>query len=447
MRPVSAASVAVVRIALGSLLAWSMVRYVARGWVTEQLTGPSFHVTYPGLWWVQPLPAPWMHVVVLVVAAAAVALALGWHTRVAAAVALVGFCWVEFIDAATYLNHYELVTLMLAWCIVLPMATTWSLDRRAGRVSGPRTVPVLAVWLLRAQLAVVYVFAGLAKVNHEWLVRAEPLHTWLAARADLPLIGPVVGRPWAAPVASWAGMLFDLCVVPLLCVRRTRPFAYAAVVAFHLVTWRLFPSIGVFPFVMIALTPVFFDPDWPRRAWGRLAGGTRRAESTSAPDPAPASRPPLSRIAVVAVVVVAIAQVVVPLRHVAAGGDVRWDEVHYRWSWRVLLNERAGSATLDVVDPVTGERTRVRPEEALAPHQARYVSSRPEALRQFAHFVADERERSTGVRPQVFVTAWLSVNGSERALVVDPTVDLAAQRSSWLRPDWVTDPPWRDDRQ
>jgi hypothetical protein len=431
---VSAASVAVLRMVLGAIVCWSMLRYLGRGWVASQLTDPAFHVTYPGLWWVRPLPGPWMHLVLLAVAAAAVALALGWHQRVAAAVALAGFLWVESVDAATYLNHYELVTLLLAWAAVLPLSGAWSLDRRAGRERGDGTVGAWVVWALRAQLAVVYLGAGLAKLELDWLVRAEPLRTWFAARGDLAVLGSLLSHPAAAHVASWAGAVFDLTIVVFLLWRRSRKFAYAAVVTFHAVTWWLFPSIGLFPLAMVALTPVFFEPDWPERFVGRARAGATRA------DRAERRRVPTSAWLVLLTIVAV--QVVLPVRHWFVPGDVRWDDYHYRWSWRVMLNERAGIASFDLVDPETGAHERVLPEATLAPHLARYVASRPEALRQYAHFLADEAESRTGRRPHVYVTAWVSVNGSNRALVVDPTVDLAAAPSSLVPPPWVLDPPW-----
>jgi hypothetical protein len=42
----------------------------------------------------------------------------------------------------------------------------------------------------------------------------------------------------------------------------------------------------------------------------------------------------------------------------------------------------------------------------------------------------------------VYVTAWVSINGSPRAQLVDPTVDLAAETSSLTPRAWVLDPPW-----
>jgi vitamin K-dependent gamma-carboxylase len=443
VQPVSAASVAMLRLGLGLVLAWSMFRYLSRGWVSTQLAGPEFHVHYPGFSWVAPAPAPWMHLVLVAVGVAGVALALGWHQRASAAVALIGFVWIELIDAATYLNHYELVTLLLAWAVVLPMNRAWSLDRRAGRVGAPPTVDRWVVWTLRAQLAAVYVFAGLAKLTPDWLLHGEPLGTWLAARSDLEIVGPLLTHPSAGIVASWGGALFDLTIVGFLCWRRSRPFAYAAVVVFHLVTWRLFPAIGVFPLAMILLTPIFFDPAWPLLTKPRVKRLLQRPEHAReegrAEDASQQRR--MSPWVVGALVAVALLQVVVPLRHLAEGGDVRWDEVGYRWSWRVMLTERSGVATFDVVDPVSGEHQRVSPAEALAPHQARYLSSRPEALRQFAHWLADQREEQTGVRPAVHATAWVSVNGSRRALIVDPTVDLAAQPFTTGRPAWILPAP------
>jgi hypothetical protein len=417
-----------------------MFRYLTRGWVTSQLTAPDFHVHYPGFGWVAPLPAPWMHLVVAAVGVAGVALALGWHQRVVAGVALLGFLWIELIDAATYLNHYELITLVLAWSVVLPLSNAWSLDRRAGRVRTPGTVPRGVVWILRAQLGAVYVFAGLAKLTGDWLLRGEPLTTWLAARSDLPVIGPLLTHSSAGLVASWAGAAFDLTVVAFLCSRRTRLWAYGAVVGFHLVTWWLFPAIGVFPVAMILLTPVFFDPDWPGRLIRRFRGGSDAVTFDEPSEGATTgSRPAAVLVAVL--LAVAVVQVAIPLRHFVEPGDVRWDEAGYRWSWRVLLTERNGVATVELVDPATGHVERASMSSDLAPHEVRYVSSRPEALRQYAHWLADRRERETGVRPEVHVTAWVSVNGSHRALIVDPAADLASEPFQLGRPDWVLPAP------
>lgn len=401
---------------------------------------PSYHFTYPGLSWVRPLPAAGMYALYAVMVLAGLALALGLRPRWAALVFTLGFAYAEAIDVTTYLNHYELVTLIGVLCVVLPLPA-----RRVSVAESPAqralarpepvgsTVPAWAVWLLRFQLGAVYVFAGLGKVDVDWLLRGEPLHTWLLGRTDLPLVGPWFADRWVAVALSWGGALFDLGVVAFLLRRRTRPYAYAAVVVFHLITGWLFPGIGAFPFVMIVLTPIFFEPDWPdrvRAAVARRAGLPTAPRSPVVAVPAVSAAPSSAwrvRLGTAAVVVWVVVQLVVPLRHLAYPGDVRWTEEGYRWSWRVLLTEKEGSATFRLTDPATGLTRTVWPSDELAPHQVRSMSVRPDLIRQYAHHLADETERTGAARPEVRVDAWVAIAGLPRTRLMDPTVDLAAE--------------------
>lgn len=399
------------------------MRFVARGWVDQLLVDPAYHFTYPGLSWVRPLPATAMYAVFATMTVAALLLAGGWWPRRSAAVFTVLFVYAEAVDVTTYLNHYELVTLLGVLCVVLPIP---------GRGPSARAdVPVGVVWLLRFQLGLVYVFAGLGKVDVDWLLHGEPLHTWLLGRTDLPLVGPWLGVGWVAVLLSWAGAVFDLTIVVFLLRRRSRPWAYAAVVAFHLVTGWLFPAIGVFPYLMIALTPIFFEPDWPDRVARRLlpsiVGRDPRPTRSTRSTPVAGHAARRSGPAVLLVAMWLVVQVVVPLRHLAYPGDVRWTEEGYRWSWRVLLTEKEGTATFRVTDPSTGRTHTVYPSDELAPFQERAMSTRPDLLRQYAHHLADEAAAGGATRPEVRVDAWVAIAGRPRARLIDPDVDLAAE--------------------
>lgn len=68
------------------------------------------------------------------------------------------------------------------------------------------------MWLVRLQLGLVYFFAGVAKINADWLLAAQPLTIWLRARTGTPLIGALFDQPWLPYLMSWAGMLFDLTI-------------------------------------------------------------------------------------------------------------------------------------------------------------------------------------------------------------------------------------------
>jgi hypothetical protein len=445
---VDGGSLAVVRIALGAVGVLSAVRIFAYGWIDSLYAGPTHRFTYVGFGWVPQPSAPVATGLVAVLAAAAALLALGWHTRWAAAVFLVGFAWVELIDVTTYLNHYWFVTLVAALCVVAPAGRALSLDARRARAQAqaqaspdrPGTVARGWVWLLRFQVGVVYAFAGLAKLQADWL-GGVPLRLWLPARTGLPLVGPLLDRPGAAQLLAVAGAAFDCSIVPLLLWRRTRPVAWLVLVAFHVCTWLLFP-IGVFPWLMIGASTVFFAPDWPRRVWSRA-----RARRSSRPaDPpvaaAPAPRPRWrGRLAAAAATGWVVVQLALPLRHLAYPDDHRWTGQGYRFAWNVLLTERSGAATFVVTDPGSGRTWVADVERLYTPTQLRVMSGEPDLIHQAARTVAAEERRARGHRVEVRVDAWASLNGGPAARLVDPTVDLAAEPLDPWPDDWILPRP------
>jgi hypothetical protein len=161
--PVDGASLAVVRIVYGLVGVLVAVRTAANGWVESLYAGPSHHFTYPGFRWVAPPGIGGTHLLLTVLGVAAICVALGWRYRIALVVFLVAFVWLELVEVTTYLNHYWFVTLFGLLLLALPAATCWSLDAR--RQPQADVVPLGAIWLVRVQVAVVYVFAGLAKLN------------------------------------------------------------------------------------------------------------------------------------------------------------------------------------------------------------------------------------------------------------------------------------------
>ncbi len=248
---VDGASVAAFRVIFGLLGILVVVRFFAHGWIGPLYVEPDHHFTYLGFGWVRPWPGWGMQAHFIALGVLSLGIAAGYRPRLCAALFCTGFTYVELLDRATYLNHYYLMSLASLLLALLPV--------HRGSVS------LWTIWVLRAQIGVVYVFAGVAKLNPDWLLHALPMRIWLYGHGDLPLIGPLLQEIWVAYAMSWGGALFDLAIVPALLWRRTRPFAYGALVAFHLATWALFPQLGVFPWLMIGLSLVFFDPGWPRR--------------------------------------------------------------------------------------------------------------------------------------------------------------------------------------
>jgi hypothetical protein len=364
-----------------------------------------------------------MYLLVAVVALSSAAIAIGYRTRPAAMVFLVGFTWIEFIDASTYLNHYWLMTLLGGLMIVAPVDTCLAVQSRS------RAVQRGWVWLFRFQIGIVYTFAGLAKLNADWLFHALPLRVWLPVRSDLAIVGPLLEHPSAAYVLSWAGAVFDCTIIGLLCWRRTRPAAWLAVVGFHVATWVLFP-IGVFPWLMIGVTTVFFEPGWPTRLVARVSGRMARGPGRSRDGGSSAAWS--SRGWATAWVVVMLA---IPLRHHLIPGDARWTGEGYRFAWNVLLTEKGADLRFRVVDTTTGVVSTETAADLYTARQWKVMSSEPELIRQAAYAIA-ARRAAQGQMVAVFADSFVSLNGRPSARLIAPDVDLSRE------PYRLTGQPW-----
>lgn len=132
---------------------------------------------------------------------------------------------------------------------------------------------------------------------------------------------------------------------------------------------------------------------------------------------------------------------VLPLRHVAADGDVRWNDDGYLLSWRVMLTERASHVSFRVVDSATGVVEVVGPGEVLADWQSAAAMVRADLILSTAHLIARaERERS-GRSVEVYADAVVAWNGRLRTTWIDPTVDLAALDRSAAASRYVVEAP------
>jgi hypothetical protein len=295
-------------------------------------------------------------------------------------------------------------------------------------------VPAWAVWIFRFQIGVPYLFGGIAKLNPDWLA-GEPMRMWLREMKNVPLLGSVCTQEWCVYGFVAGGLLLDLLVVPALLWKRTRPFAYAAALLFHGTNSIVF-SIGIFPWLMIAATTVFFEPDWPRRVLSFVRNakveGPPPAETPAAVELTLARRLGLAGLAGWVAV-----QIFLPLRHFLYPGYASWTEEGHLYSWHMKLRDKTGYGEFFARDPATGASWKVDAREYLAKRQEREMYGHPDEILQFAHHVANEYAKAGKGRLEVRAKIFVSLNGRKPQLLVDPDVDLAAQPRSLSRWPWI----------
>jgi len=421
--PVDVASLVYFRIVFGAILLWDLILFDQQRIVYHWIA-PKFHFTYFGFDWVHPLPDDGMFAVVYALRVLAVMIAAGLFYRVSCTIFFVGFTYLFLIDQAEHLNHVYLTCLLSFLMIFIPAHRAFSVDAllRPGRRSD--TAPGWCLYLLQFQIAVVYIFGALAKVNGDWL-RGEPVRSWLAGRADYPVIGPLFGHEVVVYVIAYGGLLFDLLVVPLLLNRRTRVPAFAVSVFFHLMNNWLF-DIAIFPWLMLAATLLYFPPDWPRKFLGFPSPSLRSVEGGRHP------------LALTLLTLYALIQVLIPLRHWAYPGDVNWTEEGHRFSWHMKLRSKAGQAVFTATDPATGRTWPMRTTNYLTPWQAGRMSTRPDMVLQFGHHLAAALRDEEGVtNAEIRARVLVSLNGRKPQLLVDPNANLAAQPRSLRHATWI----------
>ncbi len=443
--PVDAASLTFFRAAFGALLVVASLRFFTHGWIEADYATPKHFLHYYGLGWVRPLPYPGMYIVHAAAAVAAAAIALGIAYRPACVIFAVLFGYAHAIDKSNYLNHYYLILLLTLLLAIVPLG-------REGRIGSarrlrPRAFRVRAwmLWLLRFQVGIVYFFGGVAKVGGDWLFEGEPLRIWLAANAGVPFLGTYLTDARVALAFSWAGLLFDLTIVPLLLLRRTRRAAYVAVLLFHILTYVLF-RIGMFPWIMMVAATLFFDPAWPRRfRWLGLGRPKQDGSGVdgSGVDGSGVVGVPLGRTGALGVAAYVLLQLGLPLRHWAYPGNTLWTEEGFRFSWRIMLIEKSGELELTVVDR-NGRRSLVDPRDYLTPFQSRMTATQPDMILELAHIVARThaaQAAQAGGPVRVYADAMVSFNGRMRSRLIDPTVDLAAEEDGFAPKAWILPSP------
>lgn len=410
----SAAPLVVFRFAFGVMMFLSLVRFVSNGWVYSLYVQPKFNFSYYCFEWIKPLNATDMYAVFAIMMVASLLIAFGKLYRISIITFFLLFTYVELIDKTNYLNHYYFISLVSFLMCFLP--------------EGIKVIPRWAILALQLQLAIVYFFAGIAKINSDWLLQAMPLKIWLAAKTGLPLIGQWLGEDWVAFLFSWCGMSFDVCIAFFLFNKRTVWYAYGVVVIFHALTAILFPMIGVFPFVMIVCATVFLPSQFHEKLVSIFGFRSQKSDLNFDLQPSIFNL----QFAIIPVLVIHFAiQIALPLRSYLYPNNLFYHEQGYRFSWRVMLMEKAGVVFFRVKNS-DGKMVEINNSMFLTAQQEKQMSTQPDMILEFAHHLQQVYNTN-----EVYAEAYVCVNGKGSRLFIDPSTNLAEIQDNFSNKNWV----------
>ena len=279
------------------------------------------------------------------------------------------------------------------------------------------------IFVLQLQLAMVYFFAGVAKINPDWL-NGYPMKLWLPARADFPILGSFFQYKWMALLFSYAGLCYDLLIPFALWRKKTRPLAYLAVIVFHILTYLLF-QIGVFPWVMIFCTLIFFSPDLHDKLYPILK------------EPENCKRKSFWQAAILFPFF--LIQMTLPFRYAMYDSHLFWKEQGYRFSWRVMLMEKAGEITFYVKDLSSGAKGIFDHQKYLTQLQETQMSTQPDMILDMAHHIDRIMEEEGHDNVAVFAEGYVTLNGSGTKPFTVKNLNLLTLEDGYTNRDWIHD--------
>ena len=433
----NSSSLAFYRICFGFLMFFSITRFASYGWINELYIVPEFHFSYYGFEWL-PYPSSfWIYTLFVLAFIGALGIMLGLFYRFSAIIFFLCFTYIELLDKTYYLNHYYFVSLIALILIFLPANSAYSLDKRFGFIKGSSTVPRWTISILIFQITVVYFYAGLAKINYDWVIEAQPLRIWLNGASDWPLVGNLFTQDWVAYFFSWFGLVYDLFIVFFLIVSRTRPIAFSLVFSFHFLTWLLFP-IGVFPWVMMVGSLIFLNPETHQKILERILGRSK--------DNSRQGVSKLKNIPKVLISAFIIIQLTFPFRFLLYESDLFWKESAYRFGWRVMLMEKAGYANFYIEE--NDASFEIPNTRHLTTFQEKQMSMQPDMILQYAHYLGEIYSDTTMeihghkfnfAAPEVHAEVYVTLNGRTSQLFVDRSVNLMEVPYDLSERDWVED--------
>ncbi len=435
------APLAVYRIFFGLLMLVSLIRFWSYGWIDSLYVQPKFFFSYYGFEWVKPI-GQYTYIIFLICMLSAVFITLGFKYRLAIITFFISFTYIELMDKTTYLNHYYFVSILSFLLIFLPAGSYFSIDAYRNKQKAFQYVPKWTVDSIKLLLGIVYFYAGLAKLNSDWLVRAMPLKIWLPTKFDVPIFGDYFHQEWMHYAFSWGGAAYDLVIPFLLLYKKTRWFAFALVLFFHVMTKVLFPPIGIFPFIMIVASLIFLNAKIHEKIL-QIIARIFKINYTAFNTGINRHTPKFAKLSYVVLILFFVLQLTIPFRYVLYPGELFWSEEGYRFSWRVMLMEKTGYTQFKVVNGETGKWFYVNNTEFLTRFQEKQMATQPDFILQYAKFLETHFTKKGHKEIEIYVDSHVTLNGRLSAPLIDLNTDLTKQKESFKHKTWVT--PFKDE--
>ncbi|KAM9311970.1 vitamin K-dependent gamma-carboxylase [Gastrophryne carolinensis] len=406
----------------------------------------------------QPLPLDWMYMVYVTMFLGALGIMLGCFYRLSCLMFLVPYWYVFFLEKTSWNNHSYLYGLIGFQLTLMNANRYWSIDGLLMPLKRNAHVPLWNYTVLRSQIFIVYFIAGIKKLDADWVEgysMGTLSHHWLFD----PFKFIMTEEMTSLVVIHWGGLILDLTAGYLLFFDFTRPVAMFFVSYFHCMNSQLF-SIGMFSYTMLATSPLFCYPDWPKRLVSKFPRCLQRVlPHTQPPQKSPACVYPGQRskgasqfslrhkFGAFFTVIYILEQLFLPYSHFITQGYNNWTNGLYGYSWDMMVHSRSHQhVKITYKDGITGDIGYLNPGVFT---QTKRWKDHADMLKQYATCLQGLLGAYNISEPEIYFDVWVSINDRFQQRLYDPTVDIVKaewspfQKTPWVKPLLVDLSPWR----
>lgn len=439
-RPVHGEVLSIFRIIFGLLMSYELLSYIRIDLIKHTFILPDVRLSYSYLDFIQVLPEPVMYGLLYLCFFAALCIMLGLFFRTACLTFAVSYLYIFLLDKSLFNNHIYLF-ILLAFLLATTHADRFFSVRHFIRSKSRSAtyIPRWEIFVLQLQITIVYFYGGLVKVNHDWLVRNEPMRTMIAGVSESHTLASLVKNDVMVYILSYGGVAFDLVIPFLLWYRPTRALALVPILFFHLFNSWIFDDIGIFPFAMILSSILFFNAiEIPGlRQWVGTNYKHKDAKRKRVFRTLPALKP--------VVIGYFIFQLVFPFRGYFLSHHMDWTMIANRFAWRMKIQSKELlEYQFKVIEGPTGIEYPVDINTLINTQQIMATFFDPLALAETARGVAVIATQQGIKQPEVKASVRVRWNGYPPAFVVNPEVDLSKVDMDPLSSlEWIMPPPGR----
>ncbi|XP_075063408.1 vitamin K-dependent gamma-carboxylase [Mixophyes fleayi] len=457
-RPTDPAGLGVFRFLFGLLMVLDIPQERGLSYLDHKYLDELDVCRFPLFNSLNPLPLDWMYLTYVIMLLGALGITVGCFYRLSCLLFLLPYWYVFFLDKTSWNNHSYLYGLIGFQLTLLNANRYWSIDGLWSPRKRNAHVPLWNYTLLRTQIFIVYFIAGIKKLDADWVEgysMGSLSRHWLFDPFKLVMSEEMT----SLLVVHWGGLILDLTAGYLLFFDVTRPMALFFVSYFHCMNSQLF-SIGMFSYTMLATSPVFCYPDWPRRLVSKLPRCLHWAlPHTKPPQRSPecvypgqkgksAAQPRLRhKLGAIFTVIYIIEQLFLPYSHFITQGYNNWTNGLYGYSWDMMVHSRSHQhVKVTYRDGITGEIGYLNPGVFT---QTRRWKDHADMLKQYATCLQGLLGAYNISEPEIYFDVWVSINDRFQQRLYDPTVDIVKaewspfRKTPWVQPLLVDLSPWR----